>query len=176
MFLNVIGHGTATTRQRVTEGRGRGSRQTLGPMEALTLDIAQAVAQAALRYAREKKLLPLGVAILDARGALKCYAAEEHSSLHRSAIAIGKASGALAMGLGSRTLAKRARDTPAFYAALAAVIPGGVLPAPGGVLVRSAEGTLLGAVGISGDVSDNDEAAALAAIEAVGLIGDAGSD
>ena len=142
----------------------------------LTLDIAQTIVRATLEHARSAKLLPLGVAVLDARGALKCYGAEAGTSLHRSSVAIGKASGALAMGLGSRTLAKRARDTPQLYAALASVIPGGVVPAAGGVLLLGADDTLLGAVGVSGDISDNDEAAAVAGIEAAGLRADTGSD
>jgi uncharacterized protein GlcG (DUF336 family) len=142
----------------------------------LTLEVAQSIVREAMRHARATKLLPLGVAVLDARGALKCYGAEEGTSLHRSSIAIGKASGALAMGLGSRTIAKRARDTPGFYAALATAIPGGVLPAAGGVLIRAADGALLGAVGVSGDISDNDERAAVAGIEGAGLRPDPGSD
>jgi uncharacterized protein GlcG (DUF336 family) len=89
---------------------------------------------------------------------------------------MAKANGALGMGLGSRTLAARAQAAPQFFAALSHVIQGGLAPAPGGVLVRDASGTLLGAVGVSGDVSANDEAAALAGIASVGLVGDPGAD
>ena len=98
------------------------------------------------------------------------------SSLRRQDIALAKANGALGMGLGSRTLAARAKVAPAFIGALSQVMQGGLAPAAGGVLVRDAGGELLGAVGVSGDVSDNDEAAALAGIAAVGLVGDPGED
>ena len=145
-------------------------------MTALNLQTAQALIAAALKHARSKGFLPLGVAVLDARGALVAYAAEDGTSLRRQDIALAKANGALGMGLGSRTIAARAKTQPAFFTSLASVIQGGFAPAPGGVLVRSAEGQLLGAVGVSGDISDNDEAAAVAGIEAVGLKADPGQD
>ena len=145
-------------------------------MTALNLQTAQALVSEALKHARAKGLLPLGVAVLDARGALVAYAAEDGTSLRRQDIALAKANGALGMGLGSRTLAARAKTQPAFFTSLAGVIQGGFAPAPGGVLVRDAAGRLLGAVGVSGDISDNDEAAAIAGIEAVGLQADPGKD
>ena len=145
-------------------------------MTALDLQTAQALIAEALKHARGKGFLPLGVAVLDPRGALVAYAAEDGTSLRRQDIALAKANGALGMGLGSRTLAARAKTQPAFFTALAGVIQGGFAPAPGGVLVRDAEGALLGAVGVSGDISDNDEAAAIAGIEAVGLRADPGKD
>jgi uncharacterized protein GlcG (DUF336 family) len=145
-------------------------------MTALNLQTAQALIAAALKHARSKGFLPLGVAVLDTRGALVAYAAEEGTSLRRQDIALAKANGALGMGLGSRTLAARAKNQPVFFGALANVIQGGFAPAPGGVLVRGEAGELLGAVGVSGDVSDNDEAAAVAGIEAVGLKADPGKD
>lgn len=145
-------------------------------MTELNLAAAQALIAAALKHARSHNYLPLGVAVLDVRGALVAYAAEDGTSLRRQDIALAKANGALGMGLGSRTLAARSRGAPQFFSALSHVIQGGLAPAPGGVLVRDGEGRLLGAVGVSGDVSDNDEKAALAGIEAVGLVGDPGSD
>ncbi len=145
-------------------------------MNQITLDVAQALVAAALSHARAKGFLPLGVAVLDTRGALIAYASEDGTSLRRADIALAKANGALAMGLGSRTLAARSRAAPQFFSALSHVVQGGLAPAPGGVLVRTSDGVLLGAVGISGDISDNDEAAALAGIAAVGLVGDPGAD
>ena len=145
-------------------------------MTALNLAAAQALIAAALKHARAKGYLPLGVAVLDVRGALVAYVAEDGTSLRRQDIALAKANGALGMGLGSRTLAARAKVAPPFFSALSQVIQGGLAPAPGGVLVRDAQGQLLGAVGVSGDVSDNDEAAALAGIAAIGLVGDPGAD
>lgn len=145
-------------------------------MSQLNLAAAQALIAAALAHARAQNFLPIAVAVLDARGALIAYAAEDGSSLHRQDIALAKANGALGMGMGSRTLAKRAQGAPQFFAALSHVVQGGLAPAPGGVLVRDAQGALLGAVGVSGDVSANDEAAALAGVSAVGLAGDPGED
>ncbi|MDE2004932.1 MAG: heme-binding protein [Rhodospirillales bacterium] len=143
-------------------------------MTAITLDQAQTIVAAALRFAREQKYQPLAVALLDARGVMKAFAAEDGTSLRREEIARGKAHGALAFGLGSRALAKRAVDTPHFIAAVTHVVGGSLVPVPGGVLIRGADRAILGAVGISGDVSDNDEAAALAGIAAAGLAGDPG--
>jgi uncharacterized protein GlcG (DUF336 family) len=145
-------------------------------MSQINLGVAQSLIAAALAHGREAGLLPLAVAVLDPRGALVAYAAEDGSSLRRQDIALAKANGALAMGLGSRTLAKRAQGQPQFFASLSGIVQGGLAPAPGGVLVRDADGALLGAVGVSGDVSANDEAAALAGIAAVGLAGDPGAD
>ena len=145
-------------------------------MSALNLAAAQALIAAALAHARAQTMLPIAVAVLDARGALVAYAAEDGSSLHRQDIALAKANGALGMGMGSRTLAARARGAPQFFGALSHVIQGGLAPGPGGVLVRDDAGVLLGAVGVSGDISDNDEAVALAGIAAVGLVGDPGAD
>ena len=143
-------------------------------MTTLNLQTAQALIAGALKYARDRRFQPLGVAVFDARGALIAYAAEDGTSLRRQDIAFAKANGALGMGLGSRTIATRAKAQPVFYSALANIIQGGFAPAPGGVLVRDADGVLLGAVGVSGDVSDNDEAAALFGIQEVGLKADPG--
>jgi uncharacterized protein GlcG (DUF336 family) len=113
--------------------------------------------------------------VLDVRGALTAYAAEDGSTLARAQVAMGKAGGAIAMGMGSRALAKRGRELPQFVNAVGQVVPLGLIPVPGGVLIRSGD-ELVGAVGISGENSDNDEAAALAGIRAAGLTGDPGAD
>ena len=140
----------------------------------LTLAQAQTIVSAALQEARSMDLRPLVVTVLDARGAPKALAAEDGTSLRRADIAHGKAHGALALGMGSRAIAKRAASDPSFVAAVTHAAGGALVPVPGGVLLRDAEGALLGAVGISGDTSDNDEAAALAGIAAAGLLGDPG--
>ena len=127
-------------------------------MPDLTLDAAQTILSAALEAAREKSLKPLAVAVYDARGALRAFAAEDGTSLRRAEVAMGKAQGALAMGLGSRALYKRAADQPYFIAAVTHAVGGRLIPVPGGVLIREAGGGLVGAIGISGDTSDNDEA------------------
>ena len=143
-------------------------------MTDLTLDQARTIVDAALRHARAQNFKPLVVAVLDARGAYKALAAEDGTSLKRAEIAHGKAHGALALGMGSRAIAKRAEQQAPFVAAVTHVAGGALVPVPGGVLVRDEGGALLGAVGISGDTSDNDEAAALAGIEAAGLVAETG--
>jgi uncharacterized protein GlcG (DUF336 family) len=144
-------------------------------MPALTLELAELIIKTALKTARDKKFLPLGVAVLDARGALKAFMAEDGTSLKRAEIAIGKAHGSLAMGVGSRRLAAMAAERPYFLAAVTHAVGGSMIPVPGGVLIKDGAGGLVGAVGISGDTSDNDEIAALAGIEAVGCKGDTGA-
>ena len=141
----------------------------------LTLSLAKTIIETALAHGREHKLAPLAVAVLDARGALKAFAAEDGTSLKRAEIAIGKAHGALSLGMGSRALHKRALEQPYFIAAMSHIVGGSFVPVPGGVLARTTHGRLLGAVGISGDSSDNDEAAALAGIAAAGLTAEPGA-
>ena len=143
-------------------------------MPDLTLAQAQALATATLAEARTLSLKPLVVAVLDARGTYKALLAEDGTSLRRAEIAYGKAHGALGMGLGSRAIAARAEQAPAFVAAVTHAFGGALVPVPGGILLRDASGTLLGAIGVSGDTSDNDEKAALAAIRVVGLVGETG--
>jgi uncharacterized protein GlcG (DUF336 family) len=91
-------------------------------------------------------------------------------------IAFGKAWGALGMGFGSRTLASRAAKTPQFFTMLAAASGGRMVTNPGGVLIKDASGTIVGACGISGDTSDKDEMCAVAGIEAAALKADPGTD
>jgi len=103
---------------------------------------------------------------------LKAYAAEEGTALRRADIAIGKAHGALAMGVGSRTLGKRAEERPHFIAAVTHVVGGSMVPVAGGVLIRGADKSIIGAVGVTGDTSDNDEAVALVGLAAAELTAD----
>jgi uncharacterized protein GlcG (DUF336 family) len=140
-------------------------------MKTITLAQAQAIVSGALAHARSNNLKPLGVAVLDVRGALTAYACEDGSTLGRAHVAMGKASGAIGMGIGSRSLASR---PPQFANAVGQLFPYGLVPVAGGVLIRSGD-EVVGAVGISGDNSDNDEAAALAGIAAAGLTGDPGA-
>ena len=146
-------------------------------MSGITLQQATTIVERALRMGRETSSAPLAVAVLDAGGHLKAFAREDGAGIIRPQIAMGKAWGALGMGMGSRALAKRVVDQPqqqAFFVALNAMSDGRVVPAAGGVLIRDASGAIIGAVGISGDVSDRDEACAMAGIEAAGLVGDTG--
>ena len=141
----------------------------------MKLEVAQRVLSSALAAARTRNFKPLAVCVLDARGALKAFAAEDGTSLKRAEIATGKAAGALAMGLGSRTLGTMAAQRPQFIAAVTHAVGGMLIPVAGGVLMRDGAGTVVGAVGISGDTSDNDEAAAVTGIEAAGLQADPGA-
>ena len=140
----------------------------------LSLDHARAILDVALKTGSDKGYKPLAAVVLDARGALKAFAAQDGTSLKRGEIARGKADGALAMGLGSRAIAKMAAERPTFVAAATHAVGGSLVPAPGGVLIRQG-GEVIGAVGISGDLSDNDEICAVAGIEAAGLEADTGA-
>jgi uncharacterized protein GlcG (DUF336 family) len=140
----------------------------------LTLAQASTILDTALKKGREKNFQPLSVAVLDAGGHLVAFKREDKSGILRFDIAFGKAWGALGMGFGSRTLFERAEKTPMFFTALAAASGGRVVTNPGGVLIRDSAGTIIGAVGISGDTSDNDELCAIAGIEAAGLKADPG--
>jgi uncharacterized protein GlcG (DUF336 family) len=137
-------------------------------MAELTLDVARKILDAALAKGVEKKFKPLVIAVLDARGAIKITAAQDGTSLMRAEIAHGKAYGALAMGMGSRALFQRSQEQPVFVGAMNSLAQGRLVPVPGGVLIMDGT-TLLGAVGVSGDTSDNDEICAIAGIEAAGL-------
>lgn len=140
----------------------------------VTLSQAQTITVAALAKGRELGLAPLTVAVLDAGGVLVSLAREDSSSLLRPEIAIGKAWGTLGMGFGGRELARRAKNLPQFFSALSDMSGGRMVPVQGGVLVRGAAGTIVGAVGISGDTSANDEICAVAGIEAATLTADTG--
>jgi uncharacterized protein GlcG (DUF336 family) len=139
----------------------------------LKLKSAQKIVKVALDTAREKNMKPLAIAVVDARGALVAFAAEDGSSLKRERIARGKADGAIALGVSSRSIAKMAAERPAFVSAVSHVLGGSMIPVPGGVIIKDAKGAVLGAIGVSGDTSDNDELAAIAGVEAAGLIADA---
>jgi uncharacterized protein GlcG (DUF336 family) len=143
-------------------------------MADLTLDVARKILDVALAKGIERKLKPLVVAVLDARGCVKVSAAQDGTSLLRGEIAHGKAYGALALGMGSRALFQRAQEQAYFINAVNTLAQGRMVPVPGGVMMLDDNGTLLGAVGVSGDTSDNDEICAIAGIEAAGLKANAG--
>jgi uncharacterized protein GlcG (DUF336 family) len=140
----------------------------------LTLTIASRIAEVALAKGRELSLAPLTVVVLDQAATAKLVLREDGASLLRPEIAHGKAYGAMALGFGGRELARRSAKMPGFMNAFSDLCGGRAVPVPGGVLVRDASGTILGAVGISGDASDKDEVCAVAGIEAVGLVADTG--
>jgi uncharacterized protein GlcG (DUF336 family) len=145
---------------------------------SLTLAQATTIVDTALAKARELGLAPMTVVVLDAGGHAVALKREDNSGILRVEIASGKAWGALGVGTGSRMLAERVTSGAvgaAFVNAIAAASGGRVVPVPGGVVVRDAAGDIVGAVGVSGDLSDKDEACALAGIGAAGLTADTGA-
>ncbi len=143
-------------------------------MEPMTLAQASGIVDHALARARDGGFKPVTVAVLDAGGHLLALKREDGCGMLRVQIAQAKAWGALGMGVGSRALAARAAEAPAFFAALTDIAAGRIVPVAGGVLVRDCAGRVIGAVGISGDYPDNDEAGAVFGIEAVGFVADGG--
>ena len=142
-------------------------------MTTLTLQQANAIIDRALARAREMKIKPLAVVVLDASGNVKAAQREDGASMFRFDVAQGKAWASVAMGASSRALAKRAKDNPNFFVTLAATAQGKFLPQTGGVLIRSASGEILGAAGASGGTGEEDEAVCVHGIEQAGLVADA---
>jgi uncharacterized protein GlcG (DUF336 family) len=138
-------------------------------MARITLETASGVIAAAFAKGSALGLKPLSVAVLDAGGHLIAFQRQDGASILRPQIAIGKASGALALGVSSRKIGEMAAERPTFVGSLGSIAPHGIVPAAGGVIVVDADGLPTGAVGVTGDLSDNDEICALAGIEAAGL-------
>jgi len=138
-------------------------------MSRVTLEQANAVISAALEKGRALGLKPLTVVVLDAGGHIVGLQRQDGASNLRPQIAIAKASGALALGVSSRKIGEMAQERPTFIAALGAISAGGVLPAAGGIILVDGAGAAIGAIGITGDTSDNDETCALAGAAAAGL-------
>lgn len=141
-------------------------------MERLTLSSSLIIAQTTLDEGRTRAAKPLAVCVLDAGGHDLVVLRSDAASLFRPAIARAKAMGALGMGVNTRALADRAQSSPAFFASLSAVTDGQIALSPGGVLILDRHGEIMGAVGVSGDTPDIDEACALAGIHAAGLAAD----
>ncbi|HTH98019.1 MAG TPA: heme-binding protein [Stellaceae bacterium] len=139
------------------------------PVTELTLKKAEAIIDAALAKGREKKFAPLTVVVLDAGGHAVALKREDNSGIIRVQIATAKAYGALGMGFNSRELGVRAQTNAPFIGALSVLSEGKLAPAAGGVLILGSAGQVIGAVGISGDTSDNDEICSFAGIKAAGF-------
>ena len=138
-------------------------------MTRITLDQANTIIAAAFGKGRELGLKPLSVAVLDAGGHLIAFQRQDGASTLRPQIACGKAGGALALGISSRKIGDMAAERPTFVAALGPISPLGIVPAAGGIIVVGTDGQPIGAVGVTGDTSDNDEICASAGIAAAGL-------
>ena len=136
---------------------------------SINLETAKTITAGVRAAGKARGLKPLTVVVLDAGGHVLTVEREDGASNNRFEIAYGKAYGALALGMGSRSLMARAEQQAYFITAAAAAIGGRLVPVPGGVLVKDAAGTVVGGVGVSGDTSDNDELAAIAGIKSASL-------
>jgi uncharacterized protein GlcG (DUF336 family) len=139
------------------------------PMTTLTLGQAQQILAGALAHSQAAGYKPMGIVVLDEAGHLKAFAREDGASMFRFEVAQAKAWGAVGMGASSRLLGQRAKDNPNFFVSLAATAGGRFLPQTGAVLIKSAAGVTLGAVGASGGTGDEDEAICIAGIQSAGL-------
>ena len=139
-------------------------------MSTLDLETARTIIAGTRDHAHSAGFKPMTVVVLDAGGHVVAVEREDGSSMSRFEIGFGKAHGALSLGMGSRSIMGRAEQQPFFIAAVTSAVGGALVPVPGGVLVRNGDGVLLGAVGVTGDTSDNDEAAAVAGIESAGFV------
>ena len=138
----------------------------------ITLRKARTVIRKTLEKGREMELKPLSVIVLDAGGHVLAFEREDGASPGRFAIAHGKANGAVMLGMAGTAQMNRAEDQAYFMAAVNGVFGGQVVPVPGGILLRDKKGAVVGAVGVTGDTSDNDAAAGLFGVEAAGLSGE----
>ena len=138
-------------------------------MAKLALEQATTIIDAAFAKGAEIDCRPLSVAVLDDGGNLVAFKKQDNSSVLRFDIAMGKAWGAIGMGISSRKLEESAKERPYFINALIAASGGKLVPVAGGLIIHSADGEVLGAVGVTGDKSDRDEVCGIAGIEAAGL-------
>ncbi|MFT6674600.1 MAG: hypothetical protein ACJAVM_000783 [Sulfitobacter sp.] len=138
----------------------------------ISLRKARTIIRKALEKGRALELKPLSVVVLDAGGHVQAFEREDGAAVGRFAIAHGKAYGAVMLGMAGTAQMKRAEDQAFFMAAVNGVYGGNVIPVPGGVLLRDKRGAVIGAVGVTGDTSEQDAIAAMAGIDAAGLIGE----
>jgi uncharacterized protein GlcG (DUF336 family) len=161
--MTGAGHGSVTVERRHTP-RNR-------PMD-ITLDQANKIIAIALQRSSESGYKPMAVVVLDASGHTKSAQRQDGASMFRIDIATGKAWASIAMGTASRVLTQRAKDLPAFFGALASTGNGKFIPQTGAVLIKDAQGQVIGAAGASGGTGDEDEAICIAGIAAAGLQSD----
>lgn len=144
-------------------------------MNDLTLESARKIVSCGFAKSKDEMMKPLAIVVLDARGAVVAAEVQDGSSLMRFEIAFSKAYGAIALGMGSRAIYKRAQEQGYFIDAVNTLAQGRIVPVPGGVLVRDKDGgRIIGAVGVSGDTSDNDEVVAVSGIDNAGYTADIG--
>ena len=136
----------------------------------ITLDQARTMIAATLEQGHEMGLKPLSVVVLDAGGNIQAFEREDGASPGRFGIAHGKAYGSIMLGMAGTAQMARAEAQAYFMDAVNGVFAGKVVPVPGGVLVRNASGAVIGALGVTGDTSDNDAAAAQVGVAAAGRV------
>ncbi len=141
----------------------------------LKLAEAKKIIEHTLAAQEKHSFKPMAVVVLGAAGTIRASESQDGTSLLRPKVAHGKAYGAIAVGIGSRALFERAKVEPFFIQAANALCDGALVPVAGGVLVRDNDGNLIGAVGVTGDTSDNDEIAAVEGITAAGFVADTGA-
>ncbi|SLN19536.1 GlcG/HbpS family heme-binding protein [Pseudooctadecabacter jejudonensis] len=139
-------------------------------MADISMNKARVMIRKALQKGRELELKPLSVVVLDAGGHVKAFEREDGAAPGRFAIAQGKAYGAVMLGMAGTAQMQRAEQQGYFMNAVNGVYGGQVIPVPGGVLVRDKRGVVIGAVGVTGDTSDNDAICAAFGIEQANLV------
>ena len=141
-------------------------------MPDINLRKAKSIIRGTLSKGKELELKPLSVVVLDAGGHVIVFEREDGAAPGRFAIAQAKAFGSIMLGMGGTAQMARAEQQAYFMTAVNGLYGGKVIPVPGGVLLRDKKGGVVGAVGVTGDTSDNDLIAAMAGIEGSGLVGE----
>ena len=139
-------------------------------MAEISRNKARTIIAKTIAHGREKGMKPLSVIVLDSGGHPKAFEREDGAAPGRYAIAEGKAFGVIMMGIGGTALRNRAEEQAYFVDSLVGAYQGKLIPVPGGVLVRDNRGAVIGAVGVTGDTSENDAEAAIVGIEAAGYV------
>jgi uncharacterized protein GlcG (DUF336 family) len=139
----------------------------------LTVETARRMVAAAMAHGRDNGMQPLSVVVLDAGGHPLVFERAEGGSPGRFELARGKAYGCLMLGMSGSVLSKRAEAQPHFVQAMNGAFDGRFVAVQGGALIRDAAGAVIGALGVTGESSENDAAAAVAGIEAAGLVAEA---
>jgi len=136
---------------------------------SVNLEQARTIIAATRAKGRDMGLRPLAVVVVDAGGHVLAFEREDSAPPGRFAVAQGKAYGAVMLGMAGRAQMARAEAQSYFMTALNGAYGGQFVPVPGGILLRDAGGVVIGAIGVTGDTSDNDAIAGLAGASAAGI-------
>lgn len=138
----------------------------------LTLHVARQIISVAMKTGIDQAMKPLSVVVVDAGGHVIAFERGDGAPPGRFDIALGKAYGSVMLGIGGTAQRDRAEAQSYFVLAANGAYNGKLIPVPGGILVRDDAGQVIGAVGVTGDTSENDLAAGAAGIASVGLTAD----